>query len=173
LESLALERLQKIINHANSDREKFTAIIRSDATKATIKVLKEKSTALAKAEKRSAELDAIINRLFENNVAGTLSTERFSKMLATYESEQATLEEEIQVLRADIKEFESKEDNLDRFFKLADQYTDLPELTPTIARTFIDKIVVHEAVYDPARKRKKLSQEIDIYISFIGKVNIP
>ena len=48
----------------------------------------------------------------------------------------------------------------------------MPKFTSTIARTFVEKIVVHEAVYDPERKRKKLSQEINIHISFIGKAKI-
>ncbi|MCL2225272.1 MAG: DUF4368 domain-containing protein, partial [Defluviitaleaceae bacterium] len=67
---------------------------------------------------------------------------------------------------------EAKDDDLDRFFKLADQYTEFKELTPAIARTFIEKIVIHEGVFDPVKKRKKLSQQIDIYITFIGKAKI-
>ena len=172
LEALVLERLQRIIHLANSNKDKFTSIIRADVTKESTKALKDKKSALAKAERRSAELDSIINRIFESNVEGTLSTERFSKMLATYESEQSVLEEEIKTLRADIKLTDSKTDDLDRFFKLAEQYTEIPELTATIARTFVERVDVHEAVYDPNRKNKKLSQEVDIHISFLGNPKV-
>ena len=44
------------------------------------------------------------------------------------------------------------------------------ELTPTLLREFIEKIVVHECSYDENKSRR---QEIEIYYSFVGKVDLP
>ena len=50
------------------------------------------------------------------------------------------------------------------------QYTSFEELTPTLLREFIEKIVVHECSYD---ENKTAGREIEIYYSFVGKVDLP
>ena len=50
------------------------------------------------------------------------------------------------------------------------KYTSFEELTPTLLREFIEKIVVHECSYDENKNR---IQEIEIYYSFVGKVDLP
>ena len=50
------------------------------------------------------------------------------------------------------------------------QYTSFEELTHTLLREFIEKIVVHECSYDENGTRR---QDIDIYYSFVGKVELP
>jgi regulator of replication initiation timing len=170
LEKMVLDEIQRVTAMVRNNKDKFKNSIRSEKDKATAKRLKSQTEKLAKADKRIAELDSIINRLFENNVAGTLSTERFTKMLATYESEQTSLVAEAEELRKDVEAVKEQTDNIERFFALAAKYTDLKELTAEIARTFVEKIVVHEAIKVPGHKWKKLSQDVDIYITLIGAV---
>ena len=43
-------------------------------------------------------------------------------------------------------------------------------LTPTLLREFVEKIVVHECSYDENKTRR---QDIEIYYSFVGKVDLP
>ena len=50
------------------------------------------------------------------------------------------------------------------------KYTSFEELTPTLLREFVEKIVVHECSYDENGTRR---QDIDIYYSFVGKVDLP
>ena len=124
---------------------------------------------LTKNEKRIAELDTIINRTYEDHVTGKLSDDRFAKMLAAYESEQTALEKETVSLRVSVGAAREKSDGIEKFLKLCEKYTELTELTAEVARSFIDKIVVHEAIKAPGHKWKKLSQEIEIHFSFIGE----
>ncbi len=46
----------------------------------------------------------------------------------------------------------------------------LKNLTPTLLREFVEKIVVHECSYDENEDRR---QDIEIYYSFVGKVDLP
>jgi len=170
LEKLVLEELQRVTEFARRDRAKFIKAIRSERDKETAKALKAKTATLTKNEKRVAELDAIINRIYEDHVSGKLSDERFSKMLAAYEVEQNTLAAEVAVLRVEVDDEKERADCIERFLKLCDKYTDFTELTAEVARTFIEKIVVHEAVRSPNHKYKKESQQIDIHFTFIGEI---
>ena len=170
LENLVLEELRWVTEYARSDRTKFIEAIRCEKDKAAQKALKAKTAQLAKAEKRIAELDTIISRIYEDHVAGKLSDSRFDKMLSTYESEQAALTKEAETLRTEIAAEKERADGIGKFLTLCETYTEFTELTAEVARTFIEKIVVHEAVHAPGHKYKKESQQIDIHFTFIGEV---
>lgn len=124
---------------------------------------------LARNEKRIMELDTIISRTYEDHVAGKLSDERFTRMLFMYESEQAALEKETEALRAEVEAAKEKAGGIEKFLKLCEKYIDMTELTAEIARSFIEKIVVHESIKVPGHRYKKQSQEIEIHFSFIGE----
>jgi DNA invertase Pin-like site-specific DNA recombinase len=170
IEQLVLDELQRVTAYARQDREKFIAVIRQEQGKAAEKAVRSKRSQLTKHDKRIVELDAVINRLYEDHVVGKVSDERFDKMLATYEKEQSTLKSEVETLRAEIAAEEERTDGINKFLKLCETYTDMTELTADIARTFIDKIVVYEAIKVSGHKWKKQSQQVDIHFSFIGEV---
>ncbi len=73
-------------------------------------------------------------------------------------------------LEKEIGRVKDAAENAERFMWIVRKYTNFEELTPTLLREFIEKIVVHEAVYDENRNRR---QEIEIYYSFVGKVDLP
>ena len=112
------------------------------------------------------ELDMIFKRLYEDNISGKLTDERFHKLSTDYEAEQAGLQAQAAMLREEIEEAESKSANVDRFLSVVRQYTDIPELTPRILHEFVEKIVIHAAT-DPHSKINR-RQEVDIYYKGIG-----
>jgi len=117
---------------------------------------------------RIADLDTIINRIYEDNVKGKLSDERFSKMLITYEDEQKELQTRANALGTELAELKERALNIDRFLKLVDEHIEITELTAAIARRFISKVVVHESVYESYQDKKrtrqrKVSQAIHIF----------
>jgi hypothetical protein len=127
---------------------------------------------------RITELDSIINRIYEDNLNGKLSDERFSKMLATYESEQSELSVKAAVLDAELDETDKKAIDVKRFLRLVDEYVEVPELTAAIARRFIEKIVVHDPTYESYRHgkkthQKKVAQEIHIHYVCIDEFVLP
>ena len=63
---------------------------------------------LAKQERRIAEIDGIVRKLYEDNYAGKLSDERFSKLSEGYEAEQAELKASAQKLRSVVDDAEEQ-----------------------------------------------------------------
>ena len=50
------------------------------------------------------------------------------------------------------------------------KYLSIEELTHTLLREMVEKIVVYECEYDENEVRH---QRIDIYYSFVGKIDLP
>ena len=115
------------------------------------------------------ELDGIIKKLYESYAIGKISEKRFDVLSAEYEQEQETLEASIQKAQADLENFEADTAKVDHFMALAKKYTDFSELTTPMINEFVDKIVVYEA----DRSSGERVQEVDIYLKFIGKFDVP
>ena len=124
---------------------------------------------VSKSEKRIAELDHLIKKIYEDNVSGKLSDKRFEMFLADYEKEQADLEEQVKKIRAELSAYEEVTDNADKFIELVHRYTDFSELTPAMINEFIEKIIVHEADKSSGER----IQQIDIYLKFVGQLDVP
>ena len=130
-----------------------------------------KKKELEAAEKRIAELSAIFKRLYEDSVAGRISDERFTELSADYEAEQKELKEKAAALQSELSKTLEATANAEKFMKVVRKYTSFEELTPTLLREFVEKIVIHESeALDGKRRGKLRRQEIEIYYSFVGKV---
>ncbi len=134
------------------------------------KELAKKKKMVGDMDKRIAELDGIFKRLYEDNISGKLSDERFRKLSADYESEQHELETQVEILRKEVEVSEGQRANVDKFLSIVNKYTDIPELTPRILHEFVEKIVVHAAT-DPHSKVKR-RQEVDIFYKGIGALEM-
>ena len=137
-----------------------------DCIKERNRGLAKKRRLLSESENRITELDMIFKRLYEDNISGKLTDERFHKLSTDYEAEQAGLQAQAAILREEIEEVEGKSADVDRFLSVVRQYTDIPELTPRILHEFVEKIVIHAAT-DPHSKINR-RQEVDIYYKGIG-----
>ena len=166
LEELILQNLREIVSFARSHENRFVQMVMDMDVKERNKGLAKKRKLLSEGEKRITELDMIFKRLYEDNISGKLTDERFHKLSTDYEAEQAGLQAQAAMLREEIEEAESKSANVDRFLSVVRQYTDIPELTPRILHEFVEKIVIH-AVTDPHSKINR-RQEVDIYYKGIG-----
>lgn len=101
---------------------------------------------LETAEKRIGELSAIFKRLYEDSVAGRISDERFMELSADYEAEQKELKERAAALQAELSKALEATENAGKFMKIVRRNTNFEELTPTLLREFVEKIIVHETV---------------------------
>ena len=80
------------------------------------------------------------------------------------------LKEKASVLQGELSRTLEATVNAEKFMNVVRKYTSFEELTPTLLREFVEKIVVHECSYDENGTRR---QDIDIYYSFVGKVDLP
>ena len=100
---------------------------------------------------------------------GNLSRERYQKMAAGYEAEQASLKNEIIGLEDWVESREEADNSLDQFVTLVERYVDIPELTPTIVNEFIKQIIV----YAPEKVNGKRTQKVKIVFNFLEEVEVP
>ena len=124
--------------------------------------MKRKQETLEKADLRINELDRIISKLYEDNVLGKLSDERFIKMSRDFEQEQKDLKNSAEILRDELKRREAQKTSVKDFIKVVKKYTDLKELNAAVLREFIDRIEVSQA------DKKSKTREITIVYNFIG-----
>ena len=117
---------------------------------------------LKQAEKRIAELDKLFTRLYEDNVLGRLSDERFTMMSAGYEEEQAKLKATVAELTTLIDGAEQKSSDVTAFLKVVHRYEHIETLTPEIMHELVAKIIVHE----PDKSSGKRVQDIEIHFRF-------
>ena len=125
---------------------------------------------LEQAQERISEVSRIIKRLYEDNVNGKISDERFMELSADYEQEQRELKDRAAALQAELDKSQAATVNAEKFMGIVRKHLAFEELTPTLLREMIEKIVVHECSYDENGTRR---QDIEIYYSFVGKIDLP
>ena len=124
---------------------------------------------IAQAEKRIAELDRIFKRIYEDDISGAISHERFLKLSTDYEAEQRELTEQVKTWREVVEIFEQDRSDFDSFAAIVRKYVGIRELTPTIGNEFVKKIIVHAPDKSSGHRRQK----IELVWNFIGEVNLP
>jgi hypothetical protein len=165
-----VSNLKEITGYAEKHEARFMKLLVEQNEDGGKRRNAAKRKELDAAEKRIAELSNIFKRLYEDSVSGRISDERFTELSADYETEQRQLKERAEQLRTELSKVQEATANAERFMKIIRKHTSFEELTPTLLREFIEKIVVHEAVTDENGTR---IQDIDIYYSFVGRVDLP
>ena len=166
--------LRAITNYAAKHEAQFAKLLMAQTEDGGKKKTAARKKELDAAEKRITELKAIFKRLYEDSVSGRITDERFTELSADYEQEQAALKERMAELQAEQDRAQEASANVGKFMSIVHKYTSFEELTPTLLREFVEKIVVHEAVaLDGKRRGKQRTQAIEIFYSFVGKVDLP
>ena len=131
--------------------------------------MRNMKAAIEKNQRRIAELDKLIERIYEDNVLGKIPDERFSKMMANYEAEQKRLIEITAKAEQALKSAEQDKVDLRVFLETIRKCTEITELTPEIVNRLISQIEVHKSEKIDGRKRVKL----DVYFTAVGLIDIP
>ena len=161
------DKLRQTIQEAHFDQEAFLKKLEQQSQAQFNKDNKRQQLQLQKDEYRSKEIDSIIQKLYEDNLLGKISDERFVKLSQSYEEEQHQLQTSISDLTEKLAKQQEDSLNISKFMARISKYTELPELTVEIVNELIDKIVIHKPT---GTKRNRIIQ-IDIYYNFIGKLN--
>ena len=169
LTELVLETIRTTAGYALANRKAFIQKVRSISQVRQQEAAKELSRRVAKSKKRIAELDILMKKLYETYALGRMDEKRFELLSAGYEKEQDELEQALAADQANLDQFNEDTDRADKFLALAKKYTDFSELTPAMLNEFVEKIMVHA----PDRSAGERVQEIEIYLKFIGKFDVP
>ena len=160
-------KLRQTIQEVHFDQEAFLKKLKRQSQAQFSKDNKRQQLQLQKDEHRSKEIDSIIQKLYEDNLLGKISDERFVKLSQSYEEEQKQLQTSISDLTEKLAKQQEDSLNISKFMARISKYTELPKLTVEIVNELIDKIVIHKPT---GTKRNRIIQ-VDIYYNFIGKLN--
>ena len=169
LRTLILETIRSVSTFAISNQEEFIAKVRAASQVRQAEAAKDTKRKLNKDRKRHTEFDTIIKKLYESFAIGRITDERFDSLLAEYESEQKSLTAAIAEAEDSLTSYKEDTARVEQFLALAKKYTDFSELTTPMINEFIDKIIVHA----PERIDGDRVQEVEIYLNFIGKCELP
>lgn len=160
-------KLRQTIQEIHFDQEAFLKKLEQQSQAQFSKNNKRQRQQLQKDEHRSKEIDSIIQKLYEDNLLGKISDERFVKLSQSYEEEQKQLQASISDLTEKLAKQQEDSLNISKFMARISKYTELPKLTVEIVNELIDKIVIQKPT---GTKRNRIIQ-VDIYYNFIGKLN--
>lgn len=160
-------KLRQTIQEIHFDQEAFLKKLEQQSQAQFSKNNKRQRQQLQKDEHRSKDIDSIIQKLYEDNLLGKISDERFVKLSQSYEEEQKQLQTSISDLTEKLAKQQEDSLNISKFMARISKYTELPKLTVEIVNELIDKIVIQKPT---GTKRNRIIQ-VDIYYNFIGKLN--
>ena len=169
LEEVVLGEIRRLTKFASLYEDEFVKAVigHSQQAEQTDRKLKEKElrTLLA----RDEELDGLFERIYEDNVSGKLSDDRFAKMSRRYEDEQKELAEKIKKLRSEIEKQSSRSMTTDMFIGLVRKYTRARKLTPRMLNELIEKI----EVFNAEKIDGVWEQRLRIHYNCVGTIEIP
>ena len=169
LEQVVLGEIRRLTKFASQFEDEFVKAVigHSQQAEATDRKLKEKE--LKALQARDEELDGLFERIYEDNVSGKLSDDRFARMSRRYEEEQKELAEKIKALRAEIDKQSSQSMTTDMFISLVRKYTRARKLTPRMLNELIEKI----EVFNAEKIDGVWEQRLRIHYNCVGVIEIP
>ena len=166
IEQLLLDDIRRVTAYAREHEDEFVRLVTQKSKQETERNLRESKKELEAAKARVTKLDGIIQRLYEDNIEGKVSDERFAKLTATYEAEQRQLEYRIAELQSFMLNAKNESLGVDTFLSMVRSYTDIKELDAEIIRVFVEKILVYKA----EKVDRHRVQRIKIIYNGIGEI---
>ena len=126
-------------------------------------------SAIESGKRRISELDKLFSRIYEDNILGKLSDERYNRMAKEYEKEQKQLIETVAQSEKELEKANQTAVDMKVLLRELRKFTEMKELTPTIVNKLIQRIEIHEK----DKKRSRGNMKVDIYFTAVGLVDIP
>lgn len=155
--------------YVREHEDEFVEMVTKLSKAETEKALRNEKRELELAEARVHKLDTILQRLYEDNVEGRISDERFAKMSENYESEQKSPERRITEIRCSIVAQKESSMNVSSFVALVRKHTDIQELNAEVIREFVERV----EVFQPARVGGRKVQRLRIVWNCTGEFTPP
>lgn len=168
LEKVVLGEIRRLTKLVTAYEDEFAKIVMGNSIRAAQQDRQMKQRELNGLIARDNELDTLFERIYEDNVSGKISDERFAKMSFKYEGEQKEVQSQIKKLQAELDKDKSKSVTSDMFMASVRKYTRAKKLTPRMLNELIDKIEVYQA----EKINGERVQRIKIHYNCIGDINI-
>jgi len=169
LEQVVLGEIKRLTKYAVRYEDEFLKAVMGSTQKTAESECKRKQKELSAARARDDELDGLFERIYEDNLSGKLSDERFSRMSQRYEAEQSELKERMKSLRMEIEKLASESVSTDMFLSIVRKYTRAKKLTPRMLNELVNHIEVHQA----EKIDGEWVQKLTIHYNCVGALFIP
>ena len=170
LREIVLEAIQKTAQYVQNFEPVFLYQFAKQNTLGREQTIRRMKLKIGQDKKRIRDLDKLIERIYEDNVLGKISDERFLRMNASYESEQKELLAAVDRDEQTVRDMEQERIDLNQFLIAMRECTDLKELTPTLVNTLIKRIEVHNSTVDENGVKHV---PVDIHFTAVGIISIP
>ena len=169
LEQIVLENISNFVDFVRSYESVFFYMTMQKKQKASATETKLMQRDVENKRKRIKDIDRLIERIYEDNVNGKISDERFMTMSANYESEQKKLLVETKDIEAELSKEAKNNTDLRLLLKTIREQTDIKELTPELVNTLIRRIEIHSPVINNGKK----TVAVDIHFTGVGLFTVP
>ena len=165
LKKIVWNQIFQITAMMYDNADEFFNIVARQQLNERAKEIQNKKKQMAKIQKRITELDKIFKRIYEDDITGIISHERFLKLSSEYEAEQKDLQKQADEFQKEAADFDRQQIDFHQFRQIVRKYVVITELTPAIVNEFIKKIIVHA----PDKSSGHRVQKIQIVFNFIGE----
>lgn len=179
LYDVVLTRIRQMASDVCNDTGYFVRELEKSMGKSADSERRQLTKSVMNSERRISEIHAIIKKLYEDNVLGKISDERFTLLSGEYEQEQKTLQTQVAAEKKALTAMTESQTGAAKFLSVIQRCKDLTELNESIVIELVDKIVVHDGVWDDGSTVQSngsragqgvRKQQIDIYYNFVGAV---
>lgn len=168
VEAILLSTVQRISRLVLKDEKAFASELQRLWLERQTEKPQQAEADLKRMKKRYDELSGLVRGLYENLVSGLLPERQYKQLMKQYDDEQAELEGKIGKLEKELSESEEKPLDTKHFIALIRKFKSPDEVSDTMFRELVDKIVVYEA----QGVGKARTQQVDIYFNYVGQVNL-
>lgn len=169
LEQIVMEAVSDISDFIRCYENDFLNLIKMRNAVGRESDIQSLKSTILNGNKRIKEIDRNISSLFEKNVSGVISDERFMTMTADYEAEQNTLKKSVAEAEEQLSKAEQNAVDVRMLLKGFRKYSEMRELTPEIVNMMIQRIEVHNNDKSDGHCHVK----VDIYFTGVGMFERP
>ena len=169
LERIVFEAISNLADFVRCYEPVFLYLMAAKNKNARKSELQKLKTKIESGKRRMSELDMIISHIYEDNILGKLSDDRYSRMASMYETEQKELIKTVSDGEKELETAEQKNVDMRLLLKTLRELTDFKKLTPTIVNSLIQRIEVH----NNDKSSGHCYVKVDIYFTAVGMIDIP
>ena len=170
VERLVLEQLKRVFAFAKNREDEFVKLMTQRSSAEHSWMMREYRKECDQAKARISQIDTIVQRLYEDNVSGKVSDDRYIKLSAGYETEQVELQARLAEIETILQEQKEQAAGVNAFLQIVRKYSEITELDAATIHEFVEKIRAFQATKDGAGHR---TQHVKIYFNFIGEIYVP
>lgn len=170
IREIVRDTLRTVNRYAIADEDGFRRRLAQEAATYQPDDRKQMTKQIREKEKHIARLEHLLKKLYEDYALGHIPEERFDKLSAQYEQEEAILKAELADDQARLNEVQTASAQTDKYLALARKYRDCTEVTDDMILAFVEKIVVYRTIR-PAKGQS--TRQIEVHLNYIGQFPIP